>query len=337
MKVLIIGSSGLLGNHLVEILYDNNYKIIGIDNFIGSYKEFVQRDKMIFVEDDCRNLSLMKEISEDVDIIFNCACLPYEGLSVVSPYAVSTSVFDTTSCVATIAAQNNIKKVINFSSMARYGHGQEHIPFNENDLLKPIDPYGIAKVASENLLNNMSDLYGFEVIHLVPHNVFGTKYGVWNDPYRGVISIMINRLLRDEPIYIFGDGTQKRSFSFADDVLSFIPDLLNSNIKNKEVFNIGPDDPDSFISINMLADMVQSISNIKTKIIYCEKKGEAKHAWCSADKIKRYFNWKSNKKLEQGIYEMFEYISSIGPKEWNYDVISQVEITKCAYPPTWKK
>jgi len=335
MKILVVGAAGLLGSHIVELLHKNGHKIVGIDNFMGSYRESAQKDKMLFVEGDCCDLQLMKDITEDVDIIFHCACAPYEGFSVVSPYSVSKSVFDGTACVATAAAQNGVKQIINFSSMARYGAGNPNYPFDENSPTKPIDPYGVAKLSSEQLLNNMSDLYGFKVVHLVPHNVFGTRFGVWNDPYRGVISIMINRLLRDEPIYIFGDGTQKRSFSFADDVLSFIPDLFDAHIKNKDVFNIGPDDLSTFISINDLAQMVQSVAGKRAEIIYCEKKGEAKHAWCSADKIKRTFGWRSQKTLEQGIVEMFEYISSVGPKEWNYDNL--VEITRYGYPESWRQ
>jgi UDP-glucose 4-epimerase len=221
--------------------------------------------------------------------------------------------------------------------MARYGDGSPDKPFFETDKPKPVDPYGVAKVSSEKLLKNMAELYGFKTLTLVPHNVFGTR-GKWNDPFRGVIYIMINRLLRGEPIIIYGDGEQKRSWTFADDVLSFIPQLLYkyTEFNNGEVFNIGSDDASTYLSINELAELVQTISNIRTDVIYQNNLSNVKHAWCSAQKIKDTFNWSSQKTIEQGIREIVQHIMmNGGARDWDYN--TNIELDNIVYPDAWKK
>ncbi len=336
MKVLITGVAGLLGSHLVNLLYPY-HEIIGVDNLIGSYEDNILYNQInqLYI-DDCSNLNLMKYICRDVDVIFHTACLPYEGMSIVSPHSVATSVFNTTSAVGTAAAYNKVKLVVNFSSMARYGQGLDDKPFLETDIPKPVDPYGIAKVAGEQLLKNMSELYGYKTITLVPHNVFGIR-GKWNDPYRGVIYIMINKILRGEPIVIYGNGEQKRSWTFADDVLSFIPQLLYKydDIENGEVFNIGTDDLQSYLSINELAQIIQEEIGIISDIEYQENLSNVKYAWCSAEKIKNTFNWNSQKTIREGIRDIILYIKHHGSKEWNYSV--PIELDNITYPNAWNK
>ena len=71
------------------------------------------------------------------------------------------------------------------------------------------DPYGISKIAAEDVFNVMSDLYEFEVVHLVPHNVFGNNVR-WDDSRRGVVNIFISQALRGKSLTVHNDGSQKR-------------------------------------------------------------------------------------------------------------------------------
>ena len=96
--------------------------------------------------------------------------------------------------------------------MARYGDHGEKL-FTEDMETRPQDPYGIAKVASENLVKNICDTQGIKWVILVPHNIIGPRQK-FDDPFRNVASIMTNRMLRGEQPIIYGDGTQQRCFSF---------------------------------------------------------------------------------------------------------------------------
>ena len=92
--------------------------------------------------------------------------------------------------------------------MARYGK-QETVPFREDMVCKPQDPYGIAKYAGELLVSNLCNTHGMEYVIAVPHNITGPRQK-YDDPFRNVASIMINLMLQGRQPIVYGDGTQKR-------------------------------------------------------------------------------------------------------------------------------
>ena len=94
--------------------------------------------------------------------------------------------------------------------MARYGN--QKAPFTEEMTPKPEDPYGIAKVAAEDTLKLLSEVHGLNYNIAVPHNIVGPNQK-YDDPYRNVMSIFINRNLQGKPSIIYGDGMQQRCFS----------------------------------------------------------------------------------------------------------------------------
>lgn len=103
------------------------------------------------------------------------------------------------------------------SSMARYG--SQETPFTEDMTPMPQDPYGIAKYASEMLVRNVCYTHGMDFVILVPHNIIGPRQK-YDDPFRNVVSIMINRALQGKQPIIYGDGNQMRCFSFISDLIN---------------------------------------------------------------------------------------------------------------------
>ena len=116
----------------------------------------------------------MKKLTKDVDLVIHTACTAYEGLSVFSPYLVGQNTYQISMSIFTAVAENKIPKIINFSSMARYGT-QDTVPFTEDMVPQPQDPYGVAKYASEETLKILSEVHNFEYVNLVPHNIIGPK------------------------------------------------------------------------------------------------------------------------------------------------------------------
>ena len=111
--------------------------------------------------------------------------------------------------------------------MARYG--TQKYPFTEDMTPNPVDPYAISKVAAEQTLINLCELNKVEWVIAVPHNIIGPKQK-YDDPFRNVVSIMLNRILQNKAPIIYGDGEQKRCFSYIDDCLScLIPMKASKN------------------------------------------------------------------------------------------------------------
>ena len=308
MKIFITGIAGFLGGHIAENLLEKGYEVSGCDNLIGGYIDNVP-EQAEFFQVDAIYLNQMKKMTKNTDVIIHTACTAYEGLSVFSPYLVGQNTYQISMSTFTAAAQNNVGKVINCSSMARYGQ-QEKSPFTEDMLPMPQDPYGIAKLASEETLKVLSEVHDFDFVNLVPHNIIGPRQK-YDDPYRNVVSIMINRILQNKPPIIYGDGEQIRCFSDIDDVVN---PLINSIFNEQavgETINVGPDE--DAISIKNLAFKILKVLNSNLEPMFVpERPQEVKLAHCSADKARKLLDYQTSTTLDKSIEKIADWIIEKG-------------------------
>jgi UDP-glucose 4-epimerase len=329
-KVYITGIAGLLGSNLAKYLLDiGGYEIAGIDNGIGGIESNIP-DRVDYIKGDILNTELLKQHMQNVDTVFHTAALPYEGLSVFSPTITATSIVSGTLSAAVASLHNNARLFINFSSMARYGN--QIPPFTEDMPTKPVDPYGLAKVQAEQHLQLLSDIHGLRYVTVVPHNVIGVGQRYF-DPYRNVVGIMINRTLQNKPIVIYGDGTQKRSFSNVLDCVKTLERIMTSTRNlNGEVYNIGPDHNE--LSINELAKLVRNTCGFEEAYEhYPDRPTEVKLAYCSSNKVRKQFNYNATITVEQTVKEMVNWIK---PRVRDFEYHLPIELITDKTPETWK-
>lgn len=330
MKIFITGVAGFLGSHLADAMLAEGHEVVGVDNLIGGYLDNVP-EGVDFYQVDCQYLNTMNKLMKGVDIVYHTACTAYEGLSVFSPNLVCQNTFQITASVASAAVAQGVKRFVYCSSMARYGT-QEVVPFTEDMIPKPQDPYGIAKLSAENLLRCLGEVHGMEVVIAVPHNIIGPRQK-YDDPYRNVASIMINLMLQGRQPIIYGDGTQKRCFSFVQDDIDCLKKLAFQDNCVGEIVNIGPDE--EFVTINELATTIADILNFKLDPIYMPgRPQEVKLATCSADKARRLLGYHTEYSLRDGLTEMIRYIEARGTKKFRYHL--DLEIVNDKTPATWK-
>tara|TARA_Y100000590_G_scaffold84462_1_gene94371 strand:+ start:312 stop:1328 length:1017 start_codon:yes stop_codon:yes gene_type:complete len=329
-KILVTGVAGFLGSHLAEKLINLKYHVVGVDNMSGGYADNVPKN-IEFHKMDCCDLKKMSEVMKGVDIVYHCAATAHEGLSVFSPYEITKNNYLASVSVFTAAIQYKVKRIIFCSSMARYG--DQKTPFTENMKPKPVDPYAISKVASENVLMNLCELNNIEWVIAVPHNIIGPRQK-YDDPFRNVVSIMINRMLQNKAPIIYGDGEQKRCFSYIDDCLTCLIPMLDQKNLNKQIINIGPDE--EFVTINKIAEICSNITGSNLKPIYKkDRPREVKHATCSADKARELLNYKTKTDLKNGISKTYDYIKKRGAKPFKYHI--NLEIKNELTPEVWLK
>lgn len=330
-KVFVSGVAGFLGSHLAEALLKEGHQVIGCDNLIGGYVDNVP-EGVDFHQVDCKYLSTMKTLLAGVDVVYHCACTAYEGLSVFSPHLVCENTYQITVTMISAAIHNKVKRFVYCSSMARYGT-QDRVPFTEDMIPKPQDPYGISKLAAEKVLENLATVHGMEYVIAVPHNIIGPRQK-YDDPFRNVASIMINRMLKGEQPIIYGDGEQKRCFSFVQDDIDCLLKLGFQNDVVGQVINIGPDE--EFVTINQLAKTVAKILDFDLKPIYMPgRPQEVKLATCSADKARKLLGYKTKTTLDEGLRQMIDYIKKRGVKPFRYHLA--LEIINEKTPRTWKE
>lgn len=326
----ISGVAGFLGSHVADALIADGHRVIGVDNLIGGYLDNVN-SQVEFHQIDLIDRAELVNLLKDVDVVYHCAATAYEGLSVFSPHLVSQNVYGITTSLLAAAVANKVKRFVHCSSMARYGT-QDQVPFTEDMVPKPQDPYGIAKYAAELQVANICGVHGMEYVIAVPHNIIGARQK-YDDPYRNVASIMINLMLQGRQPFIYGDGEQKRCFSFVEDVVNPLLVLGESPDVVGEIINVGPDE--EFVTINELASTIARLLDFKLEPVYMPgRPQEVKHATCSADKARKLIGYETTTSLEAGLKNMIDYIHVRGTKPFLYHL--DLEINNELTPKTWK-
>ena len=328
-KIFITGVAGFLGSHIADRMLELGHSVSGCDNLIGGYEDNVSKG-VDFTYHDLNNLDGLSELIGDADIVYHTACTAYEGLSVFSPSLVVRNTTQISVNTMTAAIKSKVKRFVHCSSMARYGT-QEVTPFTEEMTCRPQDPYGIAKFSAELLLKNLSEVHGIDLVIAIPHNIVGPRQK-YDDPYRNVASIMINLMLQGRQPVIYGDGSQIRCFSDIRDDIDCLVRLAFETSAVGQTFNIGPDEEE--ITINQLAETISNKLRFNLDPIYMEgRPQEVKHATCSSNKIREYFDYQTKYSLSDSVDSMIEYIKNRGPKSFSYHL--PIEITNDKTPKTW--
>ena len=327
-RYFITGIAGFLGSHIADALLAAGHEVAGNDNMLGGYADNVPSGAE-FHEIDCTDLDAMTEALQGSEVVYHCAASAQEGLSVFSPVLITRDNVQASVSVFTAAIRCRVRRIVYCSSAARYGDNA--VPYTEEMEPRPQDPYGIAKVAAEQLLRNLCDVHGVEWCIAVPHNIVGPRQK-YDDPFRNVASIMVNRMLQGQQPVIYGDGEQRRTFSPVDDCVATLLALGESERGVGQVVNIGPDG--EFITINELAQRIASQLEFELEPIYVDPRPqEVKLSTCSSDKARRLFGYEPTSDLDASLSEIIAYVRERGPRPFEYFL--PVEIQSELTPRTW--
>ena len=328
MPCLVTGGAGFLGAHVTRALLDAGRDVVVLDDLSGGFADNVDpRARMVtgsIVDHDAVDALFAAERFEHV---FHVAAYAAEGLS---PFIKR---FNYTNNV--IGSVNLINASINFgvrcfvftSSIAVYGSGQ--VPMTEDLLPQPEDSYGIAKYAVEQELRASHEFFGLDYVVFRPHNVYGELQNI-GDRYRNVLGIFMNQIMRDEPLTIFGDGTQTRAFSYVGDVAPAIASAPWIDGARGEIFNVGADTP---YSVNELADMVRRAMSVSDHPVrHLAPRNEVLHAFSDHSKLHRVFGVSAQVDLREGVRRMANWAREHGARETS--LFAGIEIER-GLPEGW--
>jgi UDP-glucose 4-epimerase len=329
MRIFITGIDGFLGATLYYHLTECGHIVAGNDSHICNTG--LTRIVEPWHSLDCTNFIGMEHAFRmfEPEVLVHCAATAHEGLSSFSPSFVTRNIFDASVATFSAAIAAGIKRIVYMSSMSRYGRGPFGPPFIETMTPMPVDPYGIAKVAAEQVLCVLCETHDVKWCCLVPHNIIGPgqKY---DDPYRNVASIMINRALQGMPIIIYGNGSQTRSFSPIADCLPSIKAAIDG-AADGETVNIGPDS--GAISILRLANMIDDLVGDAGIEFAPPRPNEVAHAWCTSDKARNLLGYREKQSLHECLVDMVEFIERHGPKSFQH--FAPIEIASKSLPASW--
>lgn len=328
-KAIVTGGAGFIGSHLVDKLIQEGYEVAIIDDMSGGKSENINK-KAKFYKCDVRNFRRVDQIISRFkpEVIYHLAANAAENKAQFSPVDITSRNFDGSINVLTASIRTGVKRFIFTSSIAVYGSLQT--PFKESDKPEPEDLYGVTKLAFEKCLKILSEVHGFEYVITRPHNVYGPRQNM-TDPYRNVVTIFMNAILKNSPYYIYGKGDQRRCFSYIDDVVDALVRCNSSKFRGM-MFNVGSDKD---YTVNELSDLILKVSNSKLQPVYLkERPREVKVAISDHKLSKKYLGYKDRTTLEDGLKITWEWAKKQGYQEPIYD---KVEINSPLLPDNWKK
>ena len=305
-KVLITGGAGFIGSHLCEKLIKQGNNVTALDNLytgsIENLKNILDNNKFNFINND-----ILKELNGDYNQIYNLACpaspIHYQADPVKT---IKTNILGTMN-VLDYAIKSH-SRVLQASTSEVYGDPEIH-PQIEN-YWGSVNPIGIrscydeGKRCAETLCFDFIRQYKLDIKVIRIFNTYGPR--MHPDDGR-VVSNFIVQALKGEPITVYGDGNQTRSFCYIDDLVDAIILMMNSNINGP--VNLG--NPSEFKIIE-LAETVLQITNSTSEIKFDKLPQDDPKQRCPDISFARdKLNWKPKILLEEGLKKTINYFDSI--------------------------
>ncbi len=307
-NILLTGGAGFIGSHLFERLINNSNYVLIIDNFSSSEteknlleitKNYDIKKDYDLIRGDLADHSILTNINSDFDIIFHLAATPGVRISIQNAPMVTKNNILSTVNVFEKALKSNIEKVVIASSSSVYGN-PIYTPVDENHPKNPISPYAVSKLCCEMYADYYFREYNLPVTSLRFYTVYGPRGRL-----DMAIRIFFSKIMKNDPIKIFGDGSQIRDFTFISDIVNGL--ILASEVKQSsgEVFNLGCSNP---IQLNQLIEKMYKIADRPRNTQYFEKqKGDVKITSSKIDKARKILQFDPKVKIDEGLKKTYEW------------------------------
>ena len=318
MKILLTGSEGFIGSHLVEKLVKNGHELtcLVLYNSFNSWGWLDKIDDKIkknikIITGDIRDEFLVKSlIKKNTDVVINLAAL----IGIPYSYRSPKSYFETNSIgilnILNSSINSNVKKIIHTSTSEVYGT-PKYIPIDENHLVSAQSPYAASKIAADQIALSYNKSFNLPVTILRPFNTFGPRQSL-----RAIIPTIVTQLIKNKVLKL-GSLYPTRDLTFVDDTVDAFVSTLNKKKDIGEIINVGSGFE---ISVKDLVSQISKIMGVKIDIQKEKerirpKKSEVDRLYANIKKAKKILNWtpKYSKKngFEKGLKKTIEWFSKV--------------------------
>jgi len=328
---LVTGNAGFIGSNITEFLLQNGQKVVGLDNFSTGYRHNIEdvlsnvgeekAKNFTFIEGDIADMDICMKACEGIDIVLHQAALGSVPRSIADPITSNRSNVTGFLNMLTAAKDSDIKRFVYASSSSVYGDSKE-LPKVESRTGNVLSPYAAMKATNELYAGVFQKNYGMETIGLRYFNVFGRRQDP-NGAYAAVIPKWVASMLKEEDVYINGDGETSRDFTYIDNVIQMnVKAGLTDNIKAfGEAFNVAVGGRNTLNELyNLLKDQINQQSKSKNLSFRVEKEpiyrdfrpGDIRHSNADITKAKEIVGYEPTHDIYQGMQEAIEwYIDNI--------------------------
>jgi len=306
-NILVTGGAGFIGSHLVDALLRAGHRVVVVDNLSNGKIENLNR-QALFYQQSVQDEEMLERVFmlHRFDYVFHLAAQASVSVSVKEPVKDAMSNIVGSLVLLEKSVKYGVKKFI-FSSTGGAIYGDDvPIPTNEEIFPKPVSPYGIAKRSVEMYLDFFKKEKGLDYVSLRYGNVYGPR----QDPNgeAGVVAIFTSRMLKNEEVYIFGDGEYVRDYVYVSDVVE--ANLLSLKPEVSGIFNIATG---VGTTVNQLFKMLAELTNYSRQPIYAEpRKGDLRKSILDCSKAEKILGWKPKTDLKTGLALTVEFFRSGG-------------------------
>ena len=320
-KILVTGTAGFIGSKVTEMLLEDGYDVIGVDNLNDYYDiklklwrldNLKKYDNFIFYKSDIENYNSLKDIfkSYPPNAVINLAAREGVRYSLENPFIYLSTNAGGTLNLLELCREYDVSKFILASTSSLYA-GQE-VPFREDlPVNTPISPYAASKKAAKAMAYTYHYLYGLDVTILR----YFTVYGPAGRPDMATFRF-IKWIMEGVPLEIYGDGSQVRDFIYLDDIVEGTVKALKP--AGYEIINLGNNHPYQLSeAIKLIEKYTGKKSHFKYKEFY---KTDMKTTWANIEKAREVLNWQPQVSLEVGIKRTVAWTKD------NWDLISKIRV-----------
>jgi UDP-glucose 4-epimerase len=328
---LVTGAAGFIGAHLTRfLLREGRVRVVALDDLSGGSRGNVPEGAE-FVRGSVTDHALLARLFERYRFryVYHLAAYAAEGLShFIRRFNYTNNVIGSVNLVNE-AVRHGSECFVFTSSIAVYGAAPP--PMREDQTPQPEDPYGVAKLTVELDLAAARKMFGLEYVIFRPHNVYG-EFQNLGDPYRNVVGIFMNQIMRGEPMTVFGDGTQQRAFSYVGDVVPLIARSPWTPGARNEVFNVGADQP---CTVNELARQVaDALGSPGHPVRHLPAREEVRVAFSDHGKAEGVFGKGAQTPLAEGLARMGRWARGVGVQRGS--PFAEIEVER-NLPPSWRR
>ncbi len=301
MKILVTGGAGFIGSNVVDAYVDAGHQVVVVDNLASGNRANLN-PAATFYEVDIRGAELLEVMEKERPEVVNHHAAHIDvRRSVADPRYDASINIDGSIALLEACRKAGVRKVIYSSSGgAMYGE-PEYLPCDEKHPVKPLSPYGATKHTVEHYLFMYRENFGLGYTVLRYPNVYGPR----QDPYgeAGVIAIFTERMLKGEPVTIFGSGEQERDFIYVGDCVS--ANLLVLEAGDGREYNLGWG---IGTTVNQIYHRLKEVTGYQLDAIYAPAKtGETFRIYLDTTRIRQELNWVPKVPLEEGLARTVQF------------------------------
>jgi len=310
MNILVTGTAGFIGSHLVDRLLTAGYKVIGIDNFNDYYdpaikeaniQEHLTNSGYQLYRIDITDEAAMQSIFDkhNIDLVVHLAARAGVRPSIKQPQLYNRVNLIGTTNILELMRKSKISKLVFASSSSVYGNN-EKVPFSEEDIVDfPISPYAATKKAGELLCHTYHHLYGLDIFCLRLFTVYGPRQRP-----EMAISKFTRLILEEEILPIYSEGKSSRDYTYIDDIIDGIMASIK-RVEGYEILNIGGSDP---IQLMDLVHLLEEVIGKKAELdLLPDQPGDVRTTYADIQKAKRLLDYAPDYPIKKGLEQYVEW------------------------------